>query len=483
MNAKILSWLSCFAMLFFMEACEIEKNLDFGGPDGVTLTVSTETLTFDPEGGEQVITFETNAPEKVTTYAENSTWCTASEDLINNKVTISVIPNIGKAARVTGYTFHAGSQKKVVYITQNAVQTEIQGVYKVNLPENALAFSESKIYKVMDGSQKVAEICLEYLKNATVDSRAVVVYVGEDYTNGFVAYLVDADGNPTGNGGGTANFDKAQNTLAYTGGTGDPVMTVYISGDGATQEELGGAADKTPEPYTVEDASGNNYPVVKVGADVWLGSNLRTLKYGDLNRTEIPYVEHADLPGYSAQGIPFATYPGNDPSVNPEEYGYLYSARSIWSKDEDPHCGWMDACIVSETWRVATGGGSNSTGINGITTDWQRLFKYVGENGLYALLAKGYNWRNGAAAAGAFDPTKVTNITGLAIPPAGQILSGGSDSFYFGGQAFFIYRDDSGSGGGYNFAEVDGKAPDQQGVRYWGHSADKCSIRMVRKDD
>ena len=109
------------------------------------------------------------------------------------------------------------------------------------------------------------------------------------------------------------------------------------------------------------------------------------------------------------------------------------------------------------------------------TTDWQRLFKYIGKDQLGAILSKGYDWANGGA--GGFDVSTVTNITGMSIPAAGEIYS---MLFALGGenQAFFVCQ----GGQGYNFCEVDGRAPDQAGVRVWPHNADACSIRLVRVD-
>ena len=71
-------------------------------------------------------------------------------------------------------------------------------------------------------------------KNDNIASRAVVVYTGEggaaDYTRGFVAYLVDDEGNVSEaiENGGTASFDYAENTLDYVAGTSEAVHTVYL---------------------------------------------------------------------------------------------------------------------------------------------------------------------------------------------------------------------------------------------------------------
>jgi len=331
----------------------------------------------------------------------------------------------------------------------------------------------------MDDDQKVAEICLEYLRNDMIDSRAVVVYAGvgstADYENGFVAYLVGDDGSISANpeNGRKVIFDYENNTPDYIAGTSEAVSTVYLSTYGITGEEQENAVDISSEPYTVEDISGNTYPVVKIGAEVWLGSNLHTTSFGD--GTAIDLISGSDMASYGTT-IPFATYPTNNTSIDPEVYGYLYNSAVVKGDNE----ALIGSAIIDGNWRLATGGGSNSSGINNTTTDWQRLFKYVGTDGLGSLLSSGYSWSNGGD--GNFDINTVSNITGLSIVPAGEMYDVTNYVYAIGAnsQAFFFYG--GGSAGGYNLAEKDGKAADQAGVRQWSHNSDACSIRLVRID-
>jgi hypothetical protein len=330
----------------------------------------------------------------------------------------------------------------------------------------------------MNGNQKLAEICLEYLNNDMISSRAVVMYVGKgggaEYSDGFVAYLVDENGNPTGSqNGGKAIFNRDDNTLDYLAGTAEPIFHLYLSAYGIMTDEQEGAVHITPEPYYVRDASDNSYPVVKIGCEVWLGSNLRTTEYG--NGTPIDLISWDAIAQYK-NDTPFATYPRNDPNIDTEVFGYLYNARTL-TGDNDVYLG---ETIVDGNWRIATGGGSTAAGVMGSDTDWQRLFKYVGRDQLGAILAKGHSWNNGGA--GQFDLATLTDITGLSIPAAGEIYSIHAGYFLIGtsSQAFFFYG--GGSGAGYNLAERDGRAADQAGVRTWNHANDACSIRLVRID-
>lgn len=280
--------------------------------------------------------------------------------------------------------------------------------------------------------------------------------------------MVDDDGNVSDidKNGGTVAFNYNENTLDYVAGNSNAVQTVYLSAFGITTEEQENAVEVVAEPYLVADISGNSYPTVKIGSEVWLGTNLRTTKFGD--GSEIPFSAMNSL----NQLVASYTYPGGDSDVDASLYGYLYTSKVV--ADEDLLAG----SIVDGLWRISTGGGNNSNGLMGNVTDWQRLFKYIGQDQLGTLLAPGYNWNNGGN--GAFDINTVSDLTGLSIVPAGQIYSNGAFALGYLGQAFFFYGN---AGQGYNLAERDGKAADQAGVRQWNHVTDACSIRLVRIDN
>ena len=123
-----------------------------------------------------------------------------------------------------------------------------------------------------------------------------------------------------------------------------------------------------------------------------------------------------------------------------KQYDHFLDTSKVVA-DEDLLAG----SIVDGLWRISTGGGNNSNGLMGNVTDWQRLFKYIGQDQLGTLLAPGYNWNNGGN--GAFDINTVSDLTGLSIVPAGQIYSNGAFALGYLGQAFFFYGN---AGQGYN---------------------------------
>lgn len=100
---------------------------------------------------------------------------------------------------------------------------------------------------------------------------------------GWSHNLVDDDGNVSDidKNGGTVAFNYNENTLDYVAGNSNAVQTVYLSAFGITTEEQENAVEVVAEPYLVADISGNSYPTVKIGSEVWLGTNLRTTKFGD----------------------------------------------------------------------------------------------------------------------------------------------------------------------------------------------------------
>ncbi len=486
MKNIISNWTSILVIALVLSACEDDYSVKVSPGPGkdVTVTLSPgETISFTEGENSTDILVLTNMPDSTITVASaDTTWCKVS--VAGNVVKVSSTQNLKYVSRSAFVTIKVFSVTCKVEVVQDAKayvsdpDYPITKNYKITVPSLA-DFSTSKILKVMDGDQKIAEICLEYLNNGSITSRAVVVYVGEggaaDYKNGFVAYLVDNNNNiSTGAvNGGRVIFDYVNNTFDYIAGTSNAVGTVYINGYGVSKEELPDVVELTPVPYTVRDISENIYPVVKIGCEVWLGSNLCTTKFGD--GTAIDLITSDRFGSYSTT-VPFATYPRGDATLDKSVFGYLYNSAVVKGDNE----ALIGSSIIDGNWRLATGGGSNSTGINGIETDWQRLFKYVGNDQLGTLLSTGYTWSNGGA--GGFDIQTVSNSTGMSLVATGEYYDVTNYEFVIGGesQSFVFYG--GGAADGYNLAEADGKALDQAGVRVWPHNSDACAIRLVRID-
>lgn len=468
-----------FMLVLFVNACDDYYSVNVAGAPStmpIVYTTPEEEISFSAINATGEVEIVSNMPDSTISIdipSDAARWCNAT--LEGSKILLRLEDNPRTISRATTLTIKVFSVNRKIDIIQEAKAPEpiypIERNYKFDIPAVA-DFEQSRIFKVMDGKVKIAEICLEYLKNDDINSRAVVVYTGQggaaDYTRGYVAYLVDEAGNvsESNENGGTASFNYNENTLSYDSGDSPAIRTVYLTKFGVFKEEQEGSMEVVAEPYLVKDKSGNSYPVVKIGCEVWLGSNLRTTKFSD--GTEIPYKKNNELKQDQAS----YTNPGDDADIDVEMFGYLYTSKVV--QDEDLLAG----SIVDGLWRIATGGGSNTNGLMGNATDWQRLFKYVGKDQLGTLLAKGYEWNNGGN--GGFDINTVSNITGLSVVPAGEVYSNGTFALGYKKQAFFFYGN---TGEGYSFAEKDGKALDQCGVREWPHVSDACSIRLVRIDN
>jgi len=477
-----------FVLALFMNSCKDDYSVNIAPGPGVTpqATFTPEgDITITGSGGSSAIEVVSNMPDSTISSAVDyattgESWCTTK--IVDNKVILTVAQNTSYSPRTATLKVKAFTISKTFAIEQDGKDYVIDVTYpysknyKINIP-SVSDFNNAKtnIFTVMDGSQKIAEICLEYINSTGMSSRAIVVYGvatrdgnSADYKNGYIAQFIDDSGNvkQSSANGSVASFNYDTNECSYV-----PILrnyptinTVYLSTTGITCKENTGATELTAKPYYVVDKSGNQYPVVKIGSDVWLGSNLRTLKLGDGTNITLTNTPTANC----------AIYPRQDTSLDPAVYGYLYYASFVMGNNIAK----MGSSVVDSygsTWRVSTGGGSNTSGIMGTTTDWQRLFSYIGKDQLGAILSKGYDWSSGST--GGFDTSTITDITGFSIPAAGEIY--GTD-FAWGGenQAFFLYQ----GGEGYSLCETDGKALDEAGVRVWPHSTDACSIRLVRSD-
>ncbi|MFR9523504.1 MAG: BACON domain-containing protein [Rikenellaceae bacterium] len=493
MKSKLLT---CFTMLcaFMMVGCGDYYSVDVAPAAldmNAVLVLSPESdITLPATDATATIQVTTNVDAEYFSFAVSSaaeSWCSAAYE--DGTITITLVDNASYVARAGILTVKAYTEKQTINITQEAKvyvaapDYAIEGAYKVALPELS-AFENSKIYLVRDDSDvKVAEICLEYL-GVDDGRRAVVVYpaagAAADYDKGVLAYYIDetdfsADDSYTTCGGILA-IDYTMNTYTYFDGEMGPLTEFYITETGISatepeadeEDEDWAIVEHTAEPYYVTDQEDNIYPVVKIGRDVWLGANLRATSLSD--GTEIPVVSMSD--SSSNTGSAAANYAGDD-SDGFEEYGLLYNANTLILSCAELVAVIDDDCL----WKMSEGSYSSSTAaVQGYDYEWSRLFMYVGEYGLGDLLATGYEgWANGSS--GDFDGV-CTNLTGLAIPPAGQNYSNGT-TWNYESQAFFFQGE---LGYGYNFAELDGRATDFAGMRSWSHAADWCSIRLVRAD-
>lgn len=157
--------------------------------------------------------------------------------------------------------------------------------YCIYIPD----FSQSSVYKAMNGNTEIAEICREYLKGTGIDNQAIVVYpINEgiaDLSKGYVAQVLEGNaGSPiqSQTHGGTVTWNNSTNTLSYQAGSFSAVSTVYIDKDGTISNS---AIQGTPtvlsiSPYTINDIRDSEvYPIVKIASQYWMGKNLHTTMF------------------------------------------------------------------------------------------------------------------------------------------------------------------------------------------------------------
>lgn len=267
------------------------------------------------------------------------------------------------------------------------VETEIDepdpasGNYVFAVPD----FADSEVYRAMVGGKVVAEICREYLRADGVNSRAVVAYPVTDNVadlgRGRVLQLLDAD---TGLArtdavhGGLVAWNVAANALNYTAGTEHARTAVYYSSaEGLTFAALEGANPVDPTPYRLDDGrDGASYPVVKVAAQYWMGSNLAAESC----------VDGTSLLRADSDADWSAALSGKKPAycVKNGNHYYTYAAATV-------------AGIAPEGWALPT------------YSQWMALGTYVNNEG--ALLA---SWEG------------CSNLTGLSVEATKQRNTDGS---------------------------------------------------------
>lgn len=152
-----------------------------------------------------------------------------------------------------------------------------------------LTFENSNVYKVIYAGKQVAEICKEYLVTPKFSSQAIVAYPMEDdgsvnLSQGIVAQLLGKTGKVNG---GSVSWNMENDSLTYVDGTLPVRNNVYVMADGTISLSISMADEVLPVlalEDVVRDVRGgviHNYPLVKIGTQYWMRSNLETSLYVD----------------------------------------------------------------------------------------------------------------------------------------------------------------------------------------------------------
>lgn len=248
----------------------------------------------------------------------------------------------------------------------------------------SLSFSASDVYRIYHQGKPVAEICREYLNDATdnkIQSKAIVVYPvldneKTDLSKGIALELPDKEAMIHG---GTVKWDIATNSLIYVPGNKKAIEKFYIDGNkNIVLEEPATALPVNVSSYVIRDIRNGvlqTYPIVKVGTQYWMKEDLKSTYYND------------------NKSIPLKEELGNgDAYFQWTKYDnlYLYNGEAV-----------LTGKLAPQEWRLPT------------EDDWQALKTYVNEDA--SLLKKADAWNTPLG--GIVSPA--TNKTGFGIFPNG----------------------------------------------------------------
>ncbi|WP_294476810.1 fimbrillin family protein [uncultured Bacteroides sp.] len=163
-----------------------------------------------------------------------------------------------------------------------------------NVDVSKLTFENSNVCKVLSAGKQVAEICKEYLVTPEFSSQAIVVYPMNadkkvDLSHGVVVQLLNQSGNVHG---GTVSWNIEDHSMNYVPGSLSARNNVYVLADGRISLSISFKDDLLRVMAledVVHDTRGgviHNYPIVKIGTQYWMRSNVEATLHTDGN--EIP---------------------------------------------------------------------------------------------------------------------------------------------------------------------------------------------------
>ncbi|RRD01931.1 fibrobacter succinogenes major paralogous domain-containing protein [Prevotella sp. OH937_COT-195] len=265
---------------------------------------------------------------------------------------------------------------------------DIEGTLSIAIPGK---LDESYVMNVMQGKEKIAEICLEYIR--PTKKQMVVVYPVDRATR-----KVDLSKGISATDGGTVVWNETANTVSHTAGTAS-LATLYISNDGLSAEmpaEVTGAA--TVKPELLKDVRGtetNEYKIVKIGTQYWMAENLKTKRFAD--GSEMPQIAFTAVAEWNANTTGAChVYADNEENSVPL-YGRLYNGYAVLS----------DKGLAPEGWEVPS------------MEQWKKMKKYAGISATIYKDSTPLSWT---------DNGEGTNLTGFSALPGGYFSSATGDS-------------------------------------------------------
>ncbi len=151
---------------------------------------------------------------------------------------------------------------------------------------SVLSFKPSNVYHIHSEGKIIAEICKEYLQSDDLTTQAIVSYPIKanetaDLSKGTVLQLLDIEEDING---GTLEWDLDDNTFTYDEGDSPRIQQIYYDEQGnVLTEQSDEAVNINAIAYTLRDTRDSKdikqYPIVKIGTQYWMRSNLQATKY------------------------------------------------------------------------------------------------------------------------------------------------------------------------------------------------------------
>lgn len=246
---------------------------------------------------------------------------------------------------------------------------------------SSLTFSQSNVYNVYNGQTEIASLCKEYLFADNVEAQAIVIYPvlqGKiDLKSGRVVKFLDKPENA----GGSVLWDTSSNKLTYSTGDQKDVTTIYFNDMNAfsfTKPSTSITVRSVPDRMIdVRGSEIKDYPIVKIGSQFWMQSDLETTLYTDGSLLPL-------RTAYSKDDVSAGSY-----AVSDKPYHFYNKAIMNTGK------------MLPAGWNIPT------------ETEWKSMLSYLGENAM-SKLRMGI-WSD--------DVSTPSNVAFFSVIPKGMILA------------------------------------------------------------
>ena len=376
------------------------------------------------------------------------------ENLTQNKsVTLNGSETLHLAATITGIN-DVDEEKEKLIVSPNPIVDEgvatffakNEGLVSVEILESSGVLVFQKSYYLYPGtnSLKISElgngIFILNISSKTYSYSGKIVSIKRNYIRVY-APVVESLGLRTTVVQKLKSV-SAEKYLIFK--KGDILKITGKSGDYSTVVGDSPVVDKTITFNFMPciDGDGNNYPVVQIGNQVWMGENLRTTKLND--GTEILNItKDSEWGALTTSGYCWA----NNDVANKSPYGGLYNWFAV-----------NTGKLAPKGWHVAT------------DTEWYDLIQFLGGSGwvVSMLQETGNIHRNQYA----FNQFNATNETGFSMVPNGMRSGESGNTGFFSGFKNYGY---------YWTATNGGSTPDAEGAKCRYVTNDISIMVMLKK--